>query len=202
MKKSAALANLGAIALAAVVLVMIWAIVAARPYVDCASRILGGASPTDSSPPATFRRLAPVFWPKRDLFLARALPRECTTGLRSGVDKVRHELFALGVLKASLSSSQRESLAAVLLPAHGGRGITHSSQAEWGRPPADLSDSEMTWLFVVGQRPTCSARLTTSEQERQGCAQLFETLIARLPRPPSSAPSDLMPAPSLQRKPS
>lgn len=188
MKKSTVLTILGAIALAVALFVATRSIMAVRSYVDCASRVLSGASPTDSSPPATFRRLAPALWRKRDVYLARVLARECTSGPRSGVDKVRHELFALGAIKASLSSAQRESLAAVLLPAHGGRGITRSAQAEWGRPPADLSDSEMTWLFVVGQMPSCSTRLTASERDRQTCARLFESLSANLPRPPSSVP--------------
>ncbi len=180
MKKSTTLGILGAISLAAALLVATQSMVAARSHVDCASRVLRGASPTDSSPPAIFRRLAPALWPKRDVFLARALARECTSEPRNGVGRVRHELFALGVIKASLSSPQRESLAAVLLPAHGGRGITRSAQAEWGRPPSDLSESEMTWLFVVGQRPDCSKRLTTSERDRQTCARIFESLIARI----------------------
>lgn len=187
MKKSTALAILGVMALALAALVVARSVVAARSYVDCAARVLSGAPPTDASPPAVFRRLQPVIWRARDLYLARVLARECNTGPQGGVDRVRHEVFALGVVKTSLSSSQRESLAAMLLPAHSGRGITQSAQAEWGRPPADLNESEMTWLFVVGQRPTCSNQLTLSEGERQECAEIFERW-SKLPRPPSSAP--------------
>jgi hypothetical protein len=188
MKRSVALGILVVIALAVALLIATRSGAGAQAYVDCASRVLSGASPTDSSPPANFRRLAPRLWSKRDLYLARVLARECTSEPRSGVGRVRHELFALGAIKSVLSSSQRESLAAVLLPAHGGRGITRSAQAEWGRPPADLSDSEMTWLFVVGQRPDCSKRLTTSERERQTCAQIFKSLSDNLHGPSSSAP--------------
>lgn len=178
MKKSTALGLLGAIALAGALLVVTWFLRAAPVHVDCASRILSSAAPTDSSPPAAFHRLAPALWSKRDLYLARVLARECTSDSWSGADRVRHEIVVLGVIKAHLSQSQRESLAATLLPAHGGRGITHSARAEWGRPPADLSDSEMTWLFVVGQRPSCSKRAATSERESQECARLFESLMA------------------------
>lgn len=188
MKKSTALAILGVMALALTVLVVARSMAAARSYVDCAARVLSGAPPTDASPPKAFRRLQPVIWRTRDLYLARVLARECNTGPQGGVDRVRQELFALGVVKSSLSSPLRESLAAMLLPAHGGRGITQSARAEWGRLPADLNESEMTWLFVVGQRPTCSNRLTLSEGERQACAEIFERWSGVIPRPLSSSP--------------
>lgn len=182
MKKSTALKIIGAIALAAVLMVAASAIVASRSYVECASRLVSGAPPTDSSPPPSFRRLSAAFWGHRDLYLARVLARECATEARGGVSRLRRELLALGVVKARLDLPQRETLSAVLLPAPGGRGLTRLAQAEWGRAPAALNESEMTWLFVVGQMPSCSNQGDTSEPDRQICTRLYQSLLAELPR--------------------
>lgn len=187
MKKSTVLTILGVIALISAVFVVTRSLAAARSYQNCVTRVLAAAPPTDASPPAAFRRLQPEIWRKRDLYLARVLARECNSGPRDGVDKARQELFALGVVKSSLSPSLKESLAATLLPAHEGRGITQSAQMEWGHPPAALDDSEMTWLFVVGQRPTCSNRLTLADGERKACREIFERWSAVVGQPPGGA---------------
>lgn len=188
MSKSTLLKILGAIAFAAIVAISARAIFVARSHVDCASRILSGAPPSDVSPPAAFGRLAPAFWQHRDLYLARVLARECTSDARGGMRRAQREAFALAVVKTRLSPAQREALGAVLLPAPGGRGLTHLAHVEWGRPPADLDEQEMTWLFVVGQRPSCSRQQAVSEPERQACASLYQSLLAELPRLQSSTP--------------
>lgn len=98
------------------------------------------------------------------------------------MDRVQHELLALGIVKTRFSLAQRESLGAALIPAHGGRGLTHSAQTEWRRLPDDLDETAMTWLFVVGQMPSCSKQRDLSERERQGCESLYQTLLAEIPR--------------------
>lgn len=178
MRKSTVLKILGAIALAAVLLASMRAIGAARSYADCVSRIVTSAPATDSSPPATFRQLSTTFWGHRDLALARVLAAECTTEPSGDFRRRRRELFALGIVKTRLSWPQRVTLSSIFLPAHGGRGLTHSAQTEWGRPPASLDESEMTWLFVVGQNPNCSKR-AASEKDRQFCDSLYQSLLAR-----------------------
>jgi hypothetical protein len=190
MRRSTVLQILGAIALAAILIVSARAFFAARSHVDCASRILGGAPPGDSSPPAMYGRLASAFWRHRDLYLARMLVQECTTGAPGGMRGARRQLFALTVVKTRLSPSQREALGAVLLRApDGGRGLTRMAQVEWGRPPADLNEQEMTWLFVIGQLgPNCSRQRAISEPDRRDCASRYQSLLAQLPRLHSSAP--------------
>lgn len=62
------------------------------------------------------------------------------------------------------------------------------AQAEWGRPPADLDEREMTWLFVIGQvGPGCSRQRGLSEPGPQVCASRYQSLLAELPRLHSSA---------------
>jgi hypothetical protein len=155
------------------------ALFASRSFVDCASRIAGEAPPGDRLPPESFRRLSRAFWSKRDLYLTRVLTRECATEL-GWARRFGRQAVALGTLAARLPSEQRENLAAVLLPAHGGRGLTHSAQTEWGRPPEALSDSEMTWLFVVGQDPSCSRARDVPARDRQYCATTYENLLSEL----------------------
>lgn len=101
---------------------------------------------------------------------------------------MQRQLLALSATKTQISEPQRERLASVLIPAQGGRGITRLAHAEWGRPPEALSESEMTWLFVVGQMPDCSKRLATSETDNQVCARLYESLLAQFPGASHSAP--------------
>ncbi|HEX5716085.1 MAG TPA: hypothetical protein VF179_08000 [Thermoanaerobaculia bacterium] len=173
----------------AVLVVSARAFFAARSHVGCALRILGGAPPGDSSPPAMYGRLASAFWQHRDLYLARMLAQECTTGSPGGIRKAQRQLFALTVVKTRLSPSQREALGAVLLRApDGGRGLTRLAQAEWGRRPAGLNEQEMTWLFVIGQLgPGCSRQRALSEPDRQVCASRYQSLLAELPRLQPSA---------------
>ena len=190
MRRSAVLQILGAIALVALLIVSARAFFAARSHLDCAERILGGAPPSDQSPPATYGRLAPAFWQHRDLYLARMLAQECTTGPAGGMRKAQRQLLILCVVKTRLSPSQREALGAVLLRApDGGRGLTRLAQAEWGRPPADLDEKEMTWLFVIGQMgPGCSRQRALSGPDRQVCEDRYQSLLAQLPALRSSAP--------------
>jgi hypothetical protein len=189
VRKSTVLQILGAIALVAILVVSARAFFAARSHVDCAERILGGAPPGDQSPPAAYGRLANAFWRHRDLYLARVLAQECTTGAPGRMRKAQSQLFALSVVKTRLSPSQREALGAVLLRApDGGLGLTRLAQAEWGRPPADLDEKEMTWLFVIGQLgPGCSRQRAASEPDRQACADRYQSLLAQLPGLRSSA---------------
>lgn len=182
MKKPAIVKVLGIIVLVAVLLAAAGAVVATRSYVDCVSRIVRSASPTDARPPATFRTLSRVFWGHRDVYLARVLARECTSDGHDGTRGWGSQLFALGVVKGRLSFPERQTLSSILLPTHGGRGLTRAAHAEWGRPPASLSESEMTWLFVVGQMPSCSKQRPDSEPDRQICADLYQSLLARIPR--------------------
>lgn len=190
MRKSTVLQILGAIAFVAIVIVSARAFFAARSHVDCASRILSGAPPSDQSPPATYGRLANAFWQHRDLYLARVLAQECSPGAGGGLRKAQRQALSLAVVKTRLSPSQREALGAVLLPSpDGGRGLTRLAQAEWGRPPTDLNEQEMTWLFVIGQLgPGCSRQRALSEPDRQVCASRYQSLLAELPRLRSLAP--------------
>ena len=190
MRKSTLLQILGAITLAAILIVSARAFFTARSQVSCALRILGSAPPSDQSPPATYSRLAAAFWQHRDLYLARVLAQECTPDAGGALRKAQRQALSLAVVKTRLSPSQRESLGAVLLQApDGGRGLTRLAQAEWGRPPADLDEQEMTWLFVIGQMgPGCSRQRALSEPDRQVCASRYQSLLAELPRLRSSAP--------------
>ena len=189
IKKSIIVKVLCAIVLVAVLIAAAGAMNATQSYVQCASRIVSSAPPTDSRPPAAFPRLARVFWQHRDLYVARVLARECKNEGGKGMRRFGSELFALGVVKARLSLPDRETLSSILLPVFGGgRGLTRAAHVEWGRPPASLSESEMTWLFVVGQMPSCSKRKANSEPDRQTCERLYQSLLAQTPRLHSSAP--------------
>jgi hypothetical protein len=188
VSKSTVVQTLFGIVAAVVLLTAVLTIFAVSSYVDCASRLLGGASPSDVFPPPTFRRLAVEFWGHRDLYLARVLAQECAADAPGGTRRFDREALALGAVKTLINSSQRVTLSAVFLPAHGGRGLTHSALAEWGRPPADLNESEMVWLFVVGQEPSCSKQRGTAEQDRDFCASLYQSRLAELPRPHPEPP--------------
>jgi hypothetical protein len=178
VKKSTVVKALCAIALVVVLVIAVGAMRAAQSYMDCASRIVTSAPPTDARPPAIFLRLSRAFWGHRDLGLARILAHECTSDGKSGWGS---QMFALGVVKGRLSWPERLTLSSILLPAHGGRGLTRSAQAEWRRPPARLSESEMAWLFVVGQEPSCSKQRPDSESDRQVCAQIYQGRLAQIP---------------------
>lgn len=180
VSRSTAVNTLLGIGIAVVLLASVLAIVAVQSYVGCASRLLSGASPSDLFPPATFRRFAAESWQYRDLYLARVLAQECAADAPGGSRRYDRELLALGAVRTMISSSQRETLGAVLLPAPGGRGLTRSAMAEWGRPPADLNESEMTWLFVVGQQPRCSRHRASAERDRDFCANLHQSLLAEM----------------------
>ena len=180
MKKSTVIKTLCAVVLVAVLIAAAGAMRAARSYRDCASRIVESAPPADARPPAMFLRLSRVPWGHRDLGLARILAHECTSAGKNGTDGWGSRTFAIGVVKGWLSWPERLRLSSVLLPAHGGRGLTRSAQAEWGRPPESLSESEMAWLFVVGQEPGCSKRRPDFESNRQFCEQLYQGRLAQI----------------------
>lgn len=183
MKKSTAVKVLGVILLAAVLLAAFGAVTTARSYTECASRLIRGAPPTDSRPPALYRDLSREFWGHRDVFLARTLARECTSESGGGMRRLGSQLFGLGVVKTRLNPRDRETLSSIFfLTPGGGRGLTRAAQEEWGRPPASLDESEMTWLFVVGQAPSCSKR-SGAEADRQVCEQIYQSLLARLEQP-------------------
>jgi hypothetical protein len=189
LKKSTVVKALGAIVLVAILIIAAGAMRASQSYVDCASRIVRSAPPTDARPPATFLRLSRAFWGHRDVYLARVLARECMGDGHQDRDGWKRQMFALGVVKGRLSFPERQTLESILFHAHGGRGLTRSAHAEWGRPPASLSEPEMTWLFVVAQNPGCSKQRpdSKSEPDRQFCEQLYQSLLAQLPRLHSSA---------------
>ena len=180
MKKSTVVKAICAIVLVAVLIAAVGAIGAVRSYKDCASRIVESAPPTDARPPAMFLRLSRVLWGHRDLGLARILVHECTHAGKNGTDGWGSRMFAFGLVKGRLSRPERLRLSSVLFPAHGGRGLTRSAQAEWGRPPESLSESEMAWLFVVGQEPGCSKRRPDFESHRQVCEQLYQGRLAQI----------------------
>lgn len=185
MRKSTVVQTLFGTVVAAVLLVAVLVIFAANSYVGCASRLLSGAPPADVFPPATYRRLAVPFWGHRDLFLARVLARECAADSRGGIGRFDRQVLALGAVKTLIDWPQRVTLSAVFMPVPGGgRGLTRASLAEWGRPPADLDESEMTWLFVVSQQPDCSKH-RVAEKDRDACASLYQSLLDKLPRPSS-----------------
>lgn len=179
MKKSTAVAVLSTILFLAALAVSFKAVLASRSYLDCASRIISEAPPGDRVPPESFRRLSRVFWEKRDVYLSRLIANDCAEEPGTAPGRFERRLTALGTLKARLPSDQRESLAAILIPAYGGRGLTHSAQTEWGRPPGALTDAEMTWLFVVGQSPSCTRTRTVPERDRQFCASTYERLLSQ-----------------------
>ena len=186
MKKSTVIKVLGAIFLAAVLLAAAGVLSAAQSYSQCASRLVSSAPPTDSQPPDMFRDLSRNFWGSRDVFLARRLPEECKSegaGVLSGLGR---QLFGSIAVKRGLSVEERQTIAGILIPALGGRGLTHSAQTEWGRLPASLNEEEMAWLFVVGQNPKCSKQGTGSESERRACEDLYQSLLTRLPGTQSS----------------
>jgi hypothetical protein len=180
VSKSTVVHTLFGIVSAVVLLASVLAIFAVNSYVDCASRLLSGAHPTDVFPPPTYRRLAVAFWGHRDLFLARVLAQECAADARGGMRRFDREALALGAVKTLISSSQKQTLSAVFMPAHGGRGLTRSALAEWGRAPADLNESEMIWLFVVAQEPSCSKQRGAAEKDQDSCALLYESRLSTL----------------------
>jgi hypothetical protein len=180
MKKSMIVKGLGTIVLVVLLVAAIGAIIAAQSYENCVSRLIKSAPPTDARPPATFDRLSRAFWGHRDLGLARSLEQECTSGEHQVLRRLGSRTFALGVVKGLLGWPERVALSSIFLPAHGGRGLTHSAQMEWGRPPGSLSEPEMTWLFVVGQEPSCSKQRPDSESDRQICEVLYQGRLAQL----------------------
>ncbi|HEV8578091.1 MAG TPA: hypothetical protein VGX68_03330 [Thermoanaerobaculia bacterium] len=180
MKKSTVVKVLCAIVLVVVLVVAAGGIVAARSYVDCASRIISSAPPTDARPPAIFRSLSRAFWGNRDIYLARVLLRECKSDGHNARRSLRSQTFALAVVKGRLSFPERVTLSSIFLPAYGGRGLTRSAHAEWGRPPASLSEAEMMWLFVIGQEPGCSKQRPDYHANRQMCEGLYQSYRARL----------------------
>lgn len=187
MKKSLAVAILSVAVLLAALAVGFNAAGASRFYLGCASRLISEAPPGDRVPPERFLRLSRVFLgSKHDLYLSRVLVRECEKELGTAPRGFGHRLVIMGALKA-LPSDQREKLAAVLFSAHGGRGLTHSAQTEWGRPPEALNDAEMTWLFVVGQIPTCSRAGVVPERDRQGCDYNYKILLSELRHLPAAS---------------
>lgn len=188
MKGSTIVKALGAIVLVMLLVAAIVAIIAAQSYESCVSRIIKSAPLTDAQPPATFQRLSRTFWGHRDLGLARILEHECTSGEHQGLRRLGSRTIALGVVKGLLGWPERVALSSVFLPAHGGRGLTHSAHMEWSRPPASLSEPEMTWLFVVGQEPSCSKQRPDSESDRQVCALLYQGRLDQLARSHSSTP--------------
>lgn len=143
MRKSTAVGILSVILLLAALAVGVNAVLVSRSYLDCASRLASEAPSGDRLPPESFRRLAREFLPKRDVFLARVIARECSQEPGAAPRRFGSQLAVLGSLAARIPSDQRETLAAILLPAHNGRGLTHSAQTEWGRPPEVLTDAEM-----------------------------------------------------------
>jgi hypothetical protein len=180
MKKSTVVAALAAILLSAALAVGVIAVRASRPYLECASRLASEAPPGDRLPPESFHRLSRALGRTHDMYLSRVLANECSKELGTAPSRFGRRLVVLGALKAWLPSDQRETLDAVFLPAHGGRGLTHSAQAEWGRPPEALTDAEMTWLFVVGQIPTCSRTGVVPEEDRQACDSNYNLLLSKL----------------------
>ena len=187
MKKSTAAAVLSASLLLAALVVLVNTIRAAGSYLDCAARLISEAPPGDRLPSERFRRLSRAFGAPSDLYLSRVLANECAKDSGTAPRRFGRRLAALGSLKALLPLDQRENLDAVFLPAHGGRGLTHSARTEWGRLPDALTDAEMTWLFVVGQLPTCSRTGTAPERDRQACAYNYKLLLSKLPRLDSAA---------------
>ena len=193
MKKSVAVAILSVVVLLAALAVGVNAVRASRSYLDCASRLVSEAPPGDRVPPERFHRLSRVFFKSRhDLYLSRVLAHECEKKLGTAPRVFGRRLVIIGALKA-LPLDQREKLAAVLFSARGGHGLTHSAQTEWGRPPEALNDAEMTWLFVVGQIPTCSRSGVVPERDRQGCAYNYKMLLSELRHLPAT-PADQKPS--------
>lgn len=169
MKNSTAIAILSVILLFAALVVGVNLIRARQPYLACASRLVNEAPPEDRSPPESFHRLSRAFRTTPDMYLSRVLANECTKDPGSAPRRFRRRLVALSTLKAWLPLDQRETLDAVVLSAHGGRGLKYSAHQEWGRPAEALTDAEMTWLFVVGQIPTCTRNGAVPERDRQAC---------------------------------
>lgn len=189
MKKSTALVVLSVILLSAALAVGVNSVRVSRSYLDCASRLMSEAPPGDRVPPESFHRLSRALRGKTDLYLSRVLAQECTKELDTAPRGFGRRLIALGTLKAQLPLEQRENLDAVLLPARGGRGLTHSARTEWGRPPETLTDAEMTWLFVVGQIPNCSRSGTVPERDRRACDYNYKLLLSKLRSLDSAAPA-------------
>jgi hypothetical protein len=188
VKKSTIAAILSGGLLVAVLAIGIFTLLASRPYASCAARIVSQAPPGDRMPPESFRRLARVFWSKHNLYLSRVIANECTKDPGTALGRFGRRVTALSTLEAQLPQDQIERLAAALLPANGGRGITHSAKVEWGRPPEALNDEEMTWLFVVGQSPTCSRAGVVPERDRQYCEETAKRLYGQLREMNSGAP--------------
>jgi hypothetical protein len=189
VKKSTAVAVLAVILLLAALTASFNAVVASRSYMSCASRLASEAPPEDRLPPESFRRLSRELWGKRDMYLSRLLANECAEDPGTAPRRFGRRLAALGTLVARLPSDQRENLAAILIPAHGGRGLTYSAQTEWGRPAEALTDAEMTWLFVVGQAPGCSRTRAVPERDQHFCASTYERLRSQLRTLDSAAPA-------------
>lgn len=189
MRKSTVVAVLLASFLLAALAVIVNVIRASSAYVDCASRLISEAPPGDRVPPESYRRLSRAFGSTHDMYLSRMLANECAQDPGTAPRRFGRRLAALGTVKAWLPLEQRENLDAVVIPAHGGRGLTRSAQAEWGRPPEALTDAEMTWLFVVAQIPTCSKAGVVSERDRHACSYNYQLLLSKLPRPDPAARS-------------
>lgn len=188
MKKTTVVAILSVVVILAALAIGLNAVFDSRSYLDCASRLAGEAPSGDRLPPDSFRRLSRAFWGKRDVYLARELAHECAMALGKAPRGFGRQLVVLGTLTARLPSDQRENLAAIFIPAYGGRGLTHSARTEWGRPPGTLSDAEMTWLFVVGQDPSCTRARAVPERDQQYCDDVYDRMLSDLRRLDSSAP--------------
>ncbi|MFL6193349.1 MAG: hypothetical protein ACJ75H_04215 [Thermoanaerobaculia bacterium] len=188
MKRSTIAAILSSALLVAVLTVCVVVLLASRSYAGCASRIVSQAPPSDRMPPERFRRLARVFWSKHNLYLSRVIANECTKDPGTALGRFSRRVTALSTLSARLPPDQTETLAAVLIPANGGRGITHSARTEWGRPPEALNDAEMTWLFVVGQSPTCSRAGVVPERDKPYCDETSKRMFGELREMNSGAP--------------
>lgn len=180
MKRSSAVTVLSAVLLLAVLVVGFNSVLVSRSYLECASRLASEAPPGDRLPPESFRRLSRVFWSKSEIYLSRVLANECPKEDGTAPRRFGRRLVALGTLAARIPSDQSEKLAAVFIPAYKGRGLTHSARTEWGRPPEALTDTEMAWLFVVGQSPSCSRAGVVPERDRQFCADTYERLLSDL----------------------
>jgi hypothetical protein len=189
MKKSTAITILSVTLLLSALAGSFNAVRSSQPYLDCASRLVGEAPPGDRLPPERFRRLLRAFHSTHDLYLSRVLAHECAMELGAAPSRFGRRLFVLGTLKARLPLDQRENLDAVLLPAHGGRGLTYSAQTEWGRPPEALTDAEMTWLLVVGSIPTCTRAGAVPERDRHACAYNYKLLLSKLGHLDPAAPA-------------
>ncbi len=152
---------------------------AAAPYVHGARDALRQAPPGDRSPPRCYLSASRKVWPNQDSWVASSLLRDFGGASRQRY-RVLRELFVMAVMRVAFSRDQRESLAAVHLPAYGGRGLTVSARAEFGLEPRDLTDSQVVWLLTVGQRPICSKANQLPKVGRDQCDRLFRSLLGLL----------------------